>query len=116
MRLNYGDDWLLSTPKLQLENSISKTVEETTETLDDQNEENNESQLDTIEHAEISEIVDSFVVCRTTVKLGDSTETTEPCIISLSKNSLIEKDEMNIEMISLNYLSNISDIKIINEE
>lgn len=112
MRLNYGDDWLLSTPNLQLENNIPETTEETTKALD----QNNQSQIESSDKQDISDIVDSFVVCRTAVKLGDSTETTEPCIISLSENSLIEKDEMNIEMISLNYLSNIIEIQIVNDE
>lgn len=135
MRQNYGTDWLLSAPNLQIGN-VSETDAKSNKHNND-----NDSDLSSIEPIDekpeddidldtrqqpnpnslrhsISNIVESFVVYRITSTQadGNNSERTEICVVSLSDTCLIEKDELNAEILAINYLLELADIEITNED
>jgi len=130
MRLNYGTDWLLSTPKLIVNEQATEVVEpvddntapiECDKNIDDNGFESNSGQSSI-------NILDSFVVYRSEFRnaIGlnrdlsgghdNNNDKLKVCIISLSESSVIEKDEFNIEVLSIRHLSEVCDIKIVRDD
>ncbi len=112
MRLNYGTDWLLSTPKLQVNEQPVVAV----------GEKSSEDSVAGVEQevggesgsgrSSISNIVDSFVVYRSEIGKKSGDEGVKMCILSLSESSVIEKDELNAEVLSVTQLAEVCDIVI----
>lgn len=120
MRFDYGTDWLLSTPNLQVE-SIQNEASNDLNQVKDMTE---EKESVTSDLSSISNIVDSFVVYRSKQNLISlehefnviNENETKMCIISLSETSVIEKDELNIEILSVNQLENLYEVNLTNDE
>ena len=93
MRQSYGPDWLLSAPKLQVDNVSHTTTDKSNkddsdassiEAIDERPDEDNVLAKQKSSRATISNIIESFVVYRII-------ERTDICVVSLSDTCIIEK-------------------------
>ena len=93
MRQSYGPDWLLSAPKLQVDNVSHTTADKSNkddsdassiEAIDERPDEDNVLAKQKSSRATISNIIESFVVYRII-------ERTDICVVSLSDTCIIEK-------------------------
>jgi hypothetical protein len=133
MRQSYGTDWLLSTSNLNsnssnMNNSLNLVFSSKTSiqansnklmlnTLDDNKQ--NKLSID-----DINNVIDSYAVYRSiepiSNNLNDQADNALDlsiiiCILSLTDLYMVEKDETNLELLSINKYTDLSDIKIINE-
>lgn len=105
MRQNYGTDWLLSTPNLVL-NDIRQGfgIGKEKMMLDDL--ETCIAKTESLDIEDNLRVIESFpVYC-----IGEEGEETCLCILSIDEKHLIERDEANKKLLSLNEISNLADI------
>jgi hypothetical protein len=133
MRQSYGTDWLLSTPNLNsnslnINNSSNFLISSKTNTTqsNSNNQTLDENSKNKLSINEINNVIDSFAVYRSIEPISNSNLNDDQienaldssiiiCILSLTDLYIVEKDETNMELLSINKYSDLADIKIINE-
>ena len=134
MRQSYGTDWLLSTPNLNANSSninnslnlinpskstIQPSPKNNLSTVSN-NSTNNKLSID-----EINNIIDSYAVYRSIEPISNNLNDDQDensldssiiiCILSLTDLYIVEKDETNMELLSINKYTDLADVKLINE-
>lgn len=133
MRQNYGAEWLLSTSSLLIPATTTTVSGSKAKSTSNESERTGKEPESTVVN-EISDseertgsIIDSFAVYRSIefsvldLNMGDQDErkgaleednqTKTICILSVTENCLVEKDETNSSVLCFNEIANLSDIK-----
>ena len=120
LRLNYGTDWLLTSPELK--NSFKETIKSPPgyeKKFDNKSNLSEEKSFNRVSSSskigpETNNILDSFVIYRAFADKEESDD--EVIILTLSESFLIEKDELNVKYLFSDLYTNLENIQLMTND